>query len=137
MSDTLLHLFLIVACEYSKYYWCIMSNGKIHNSTRRFTADIVKMWSLTTNDNTNCDNKIISSFLDEFPCKCRNFECTRYKVRLNIMKPMRHEKCSILSLELTCIFQIELSDNESNTNIPIKRIDILETSFIIRHRKNC
>ena len=133
-SDTTFHLIFGITREYSENHRNIIGNIEVHDTTRSFTTDVVEVWSIPTDDDTDRDDEIVFIRLDQAFCESRKLEGSWNRECIDIRESFSFQKIPILAFNIARIFLIEFGYHEGDMDITIEYIDVSEACFIVGHR---
>ena len=125
-SDPTLHLIFGITREYSENHRNIIGNIEVHDTTRSFTTDVVEVWSIPTDDDTDRDDEIVFIRLDQAFCESRKLEGSWNRECIDIRESFSFQKIPILAFNIARIFLIEFGYHEGDMDITIEYIDVSE-----------
>ena len=131
MSDSLDHLSLCIAGKDTENDRSLIGESQIHDATGCLSTYVVKMWSISSDDDSYRDDEIIALCFKEFCGKSWDFECSRNPVGIDILKSIPLEKFSIGLFECFSMNLVKLADHERNSNIVSDLTGIFEGCFVV------
>ena len=108
-SDTRDDLIFSIAREDTEYDRRIVGDREIHDTTSRLTTDIVEVWSISADHDTERDDEIICLRFEELRSITRYLECSWHPVRVYRFKSFSCEILTSHLLEWSSMMQIEFS----------------------------
>ena len=90
-SDTRDDLIFSIAREDTEYDRRIIRDREIHDTTGRLSTDIVEVWSISADHDTEGDDEIICLRFEELRSIPRYLECSWHPVRVYRFKSFSYE----------------------------------------------
>lgn len=100
MPESLAYLLIIFTCEDSEYDGsCLVLECEIHDPSSGLTTYIVKVWCISSDDDSECEHEIMVVSRSESPYESGDLECSWHPVGFYIEESELAQVCTIQSFE--------------------------------------